>query len=562
MPWSDVTPTQETYAAADPQAMAGMPVRRLVALAAIAVALIGCGDYAAGRIERDSAVTAGQRLQQAQSLMASMLNQETGARGYFETNRKQFLTPWYRGAFFFTQTLATSRRLSAGDSELEDALDVQAARAAAWHSAVAGEIRGQQLTGHAPTVSQALSDKTLFDQFRSANAIYLTQLIDRRDSSLAAANWLAAGLVAGLTIVLMIIALLIARRGSSRAVARAECQRELRELLQVSASEAESQQLLIHHVERIVPGAGAAVVNRSETEDRLEVALRAGVAATPVAGVHTDGLRRRSCMAVRLSRTYERRPGADPLMQCDVCGRLAGQVACEPLLVGGRVIGSVLVAHEKRIVASQRAQLRESVVQAAPILANQRNLELAEWRAASDPLTGLPNRRAADDTIRRMAAHAGRTLTSLAVLLIDLDRFKQINDRHGHDQGDKALAVVGEVLAASVRASDFAARYGGEEFIVLLPDTDRRGAREVAEKIRSAIENAEMPMGVTLTASIGVAALPEDAVDPDHLVRKADRALYAAKARGRNRVESAMPSGAEEIRGGPEDLLGGGDDLR
>jgi diguanylate cyclase (GGDEF)-like protein len=273
-------------------------------------------------------------------------------------------------------------------------------------------------------------------------------------------------------------------------------------------------------------------------------------------GIQIEHLRRRSCMAVRLSRTYERRPGADPLLECEVCGRLAGEVACEPLLVGGRVIGSVLVAHDKQINAGQRAQLRKSVLQAAPILANQRNLELADWRAASDALTGLPNRRAADVTFRRMAAHAGRTLSPLAVLLLDLDRFKQINDRHGHDQGDQALAVVGQVLMASIRASDFAARYGGEEFLVLLPDTDRKGAVEVAEKIRHAIEHAEMPVIGGLTGSLGVAALPEDAVEPEQLIRKADRALYAAKARGRNRVE-AQPSGAEELPGDGDDLLGG-----
>jgi diguanylate cyclase (GGDEF)-like protein len=274
-------------------------------------------------------------------------------------------------------------------------------------------------------------------------------------------------------------------------------------------------------------------------------------------GIQIEHLRRRSCMAVRLSRTYERRPGADPLLECEVCGRLAGEVACEPLLVGGRVIGSVLVAHDKQINAGQRAQLRKSVLQAAPILANQRNLELADWRAASDALTGLPNRRAADVTFRRMAAHAGRTLSPLAVLLLDLDRFKQINDRHGHDQGDQALAVVGQVLMASIRASDFAARYGGEEFLVLLPDTDRKGAVEVAEKIRHAIEHAEMPVIGGLTGSLGVAALPEDAVEPEQLIRKADRALYAAKARGRNRVEAAQPSGAEELPGDGDDLLGG-----
>ncbi|MGI8712851.1 MAG: diguanylate cyclase [Solirubrobacteraceae bacterium] len=544
-----------------------MPVRRLAALAAIAVVLIGGAVYAAGRIERDSAVTADRQLAQAQQLLISALNEETGSRGYFQTNHNLFLTPWFQGAGGFADALAQSRTLAAGDTKLGRALDAQATRAAAWRSAAASEIAHQQLTGRAPTVAEAIADKSLFDQFRAVNSIYFSLLTDRRDASLQDGDWLAVGLVAVLTFVLMLIGAIVARRSSSRATGHAQRQRELLELLQVSDAEAESQQLLIRHVQRIAPGSGAAVINRSETEDRIEVALDANAPAGPIQGIQTAQLRRRSCLAVRLSRPYERLPGQAPLLPCDVCGRLAGEVACEPLLVAGCVIGSVLVVHEKRIGPAQRVALRESVLQAAPILATQRNLERAEWRAASDPLTGLPNRRAADETIRRMAAHAGRTLSPLGILLLDLDRFKQINDRHGHDHGNKALAMIGQVLAAGVRASDFAARYGGEEFIVLMPDTDRRGSLEVAEKIRSAIEHAETPVVGTLTASVGVASLPEDAVEPEALIRKADRALYAAKVKGRNRVEAAWTGPIEpgERRGGgPEDLLGddlpGGDD--
>jgi diguanylate cyclase (GGDEF)-like protein len=247
-------------------------------------------------------------------------------------------------------------------------------------------------------------------------------------------------------------------------------------------------------------------------------------------------------MAVRLSRPYERHCGEDTLMQCEVCGKIEGDIACEPLLVGGQVIGSVLVARTKRLREAERNSVRDSVVQAAPILANQRNLALAELRAASDALTGLPNRRAADETLKRMAAHAGRRLSPLAVVLLDLDRFKQINDLHGHEQGDNALAAVGQILSSTLRVSDFAARYGGEEFLVLLPDTDRETGRDVAEKLRVAIAGAEISGVGSITASFGVAAIPDDASQSEQLIRKADRALYAAKAAGRNRVQTAIPA--------------------
>jgi diguanylate cyclase (GGDEF)-like protein len=263
---------------------------------------------------------------------------------------------------------------------------------------------------------------------------------------------------------------------------------------------------------------------------------------TALRGIALEQLKPRSCMAVRLSHAYERRPGETPLKQCEVCGKVEGDITCEPLLVGGQVIGSVLVAR-KRIGERDRTRVRDSVVQAAPILANQRHLALAELRAASDALTGLPNRRAADETLKRLAAHAGRRVSPLSAVLLDLDHFKQVNDLHGHEQGDKALAEIGLILATSLRASDFAARYGGEEFLILLPDTDRTAALDVAEKLRRAIEHADISQIGPLTASFGVAVLPDDTGEPEQLMRKADRALYAAKAAGRNRVETTVPAG-------------------
>jgi GGDEF domain-containing protein len=134
-------------------------------------------------------------------------------------------------------------------------------------------------------------------------------------------------------------------------------------------------------------------------------------------------------MAVRLSRSYERRAEEDMLMRCEVCGKIEDDLVCEPLLVGGQVMGSVLVARNEAIGERERDRLRDSVVQAAPILANQRNLALAEARAASDALTGLPSRRAADEALKRMAAHAGRRVSPLSAVLLDL-RSLQADQRH------------------------------------------------------------------------------------------------------------------------------------
>ena len=165
--------------------------------------------------------------------------------------------------------------------------------------------------------------------------------------------------------------------------------------------------------------------------------------------------------------------------------------------------------------------------------------------AATDSLTGLPNRRALHDTLRRMVAQAGRSLAPLAAVALDLDHFKQINDRFGHEKGDDVLAAV-RLLADTVRDSDVPARAGGEEFCILLPDTDLDGALEVADKLCVAIARIEVPgVDVAITGSFGVATFPMHAMDTPTLLRKSDRALYVAKQNGRNRVEAATVHGAQ-----------------
>ncbi|CAA9530664.1 MAG: hypothetical protein AVDCRST_MAG67-4125 [uncultured Solirubrobacteraceae bacterium] len=120
-----------------------------------------------------------------------------------------------------------------------------------------------------------------------------------------------------------------------------------------------------------------------------------------------------------------------------------------------------------------------------------------------------------------------------------LDHFKAINDTYGHGKGDDVLAAVGAVAASTVRAGDFVGRFGGEEFAAVLPDTDRAGALEAAEKLRAAIATITVPgIDRPITASFGVAVMPDDAGEPDLLLREADRALYSAKRAGRNRVET------------------------
>jgi diguanylate cyclase (GGDEF)-like protein len=316
-------------------------------------------------------------------------------------------------------------------------------------------------------------------------------------------------------------------------------QTEFVDALQVTDSEEIAHDLLRRQIERSIPASSVVVLNRNNSENRLEATTKLREDSS-LKQTLIDA-KPRSCMAVLFARPHREEPEHEPLTHCEVCGKAGGRTTCEPLLVGGEVIGSVLVEHPEPLGEQDTAALRESVSQAAPVLANLRNLALAEFRASTDGLTGLPNKRAIQDTIKRMTAQSSRTVSPLSAIAFDLDHFKQINDSYGHGRGDDVLATVGAVLSESVRTNDFVGRNGGEEFIILLPDTDTHHATVVAEKIRGAVAAITVP-GVErdITASLGIATIPDHAGDGDQLVRSADRALYVAKTNGRNRAEIAI----------------------
>jgi len=317
-------------------------------------------------------------------------------------------------------------------------------------------------------------------------------------------------------------------------------QYEFAEMLQNAEAEEEADELLKRQLERSVAASQVVVLRRNNSADRLLATTEPDVTLAERLG----GAEPRSCLAVRFSRTHEEGENREPLIRCALCSQVEGYSTCQPLLVGGEVLGATLVRHSRPLSEPEHTAIIGAVGQAGPVLANLRNLALARFRAATDALTGLPNSREVQDTLKRMAAHASRTMSPLAALMLDLDHFKQINDNYGHGCGDDVLAALGTTVRAMLRASDFVGRYGGEEFVILLPDTGRAEAATVAEKIRAAVETITVAeVTRPITASIGVAVIPDDATDSVALLRNADRALYAAKSNGRNRVELAQLPG-------------------
>jgi diguanylate cyclase (GGDEF)-like protein len=227
--------------------------------------------------------------------------------------------------------------------------------------------------------------------------------------------------------------------------------------------------------------------------------------------------------------------------------RPIGSVAIVPVMSADDVIGALVVEgaeageisqHESRNVGLLAAVARGSLEIAWEV-------EEVSKRARTDALTGLANRRHFDEQLRRVAAETDRFGGTCSLILLDLDHFKEVNDRYGHDGGDAALKHVAQVLSDGVRTVDLCARYGGEEIVILLPQTSADGAVELAERLRHTIESRPASAGdqrIPVTASFGVATYPTPVPYGDWLVLAADKALYESKAAGRNCVTMIHPN--------------------
>lgn len=161
--------------------------------------------------------------------------------------------------------------------------------------------------------------------------------------------------------------------------------------------------------------------------------------------------------------------------------------------------------------------------------------QLLENLSVTDRLTGLYNRRKLDEVLAQECERARRTQSPMAVIIVDVDNFKSVNDTYGHQVGDRVLVEIAGIIQKSVRIVDSVARWGGEEFMILCPDTNLVGACTVAENIRAAIGNHDFPVVGGKTSCFGVAEYRPDET-PEAVVRRADEALYRAKSGGRNRV--------------------------
>jgi diguanylate cyclase (GGDEF)-like protein len=507
----------------------------VVAILAIAAAVWGIG-----RIQSSADDSSTHALAAQQKMLIAMLDQETGLRGYINTHDVRFLEPYRIGRAQLEQAIADERRY-ATDANDDAQVDTQVAIARKWQRLAEIEV-ANILAGKKSLTADALRRKGVMDRFRVANAAFAAEKQSDRDRDRRAASVISIGAVLILGTAFALFSWILFERPGRRDQMRRRRLAIFGDALQVARSEPEAFAVLKRHLETWLKQARAVVMIRNSSQNRLEAAT--SLEATPVLAKQLDNAAPESCLAVRLAKTHVRAPADKGLLVCDLCGALPGPSSCVPTIVGGEVIGSVLVQTPEPLGEAETEDLGAGVTTAGPVIANLRNLALAERRAATDALTGLANQRSVGDTLNRMVAQAGRTKSPLTAVMFDLDHFKSVNDIHGHAKGDEVLATVAAVVKSNVRESDFLGRNGGEEFLALLPDTGHDGGALLAEKLRRAIEDLEVPdLDRRLSASFGVATLPGDAVNGEQLVRAADRALYAAKRAGRNRVEVVRSSG-------------------
>ena len=319
------------------------------------------------------------------------------------------------------------------------------------------------------------------------------------------------------------------------------------EILQSAATSEDANAVLRATATQLLPDFGGALYVFNNSRDRLDYATEWGEREAVPAPLHIPP---DSCWALKRGKPHLNTNDAEALR----CSHSAGDgTAFEiPIVARGEVHGLLIL----RGAGLKDAETRKRIQPIAIALADAMSLALSNIalserlrnQALRDPLTSLYNRRFLEEMLERLTTDAERRRAPVAAIMMDLDHFKNLNDRYGHAAGDLALRDTASAVLASLRPADIACRYGGEELAILLPDTTLDEAVVRAEQIRARI-GATTSNGITVTASFGVASMPENCSRASELLPTADKALYLAKDQGRDRVvAAAMRPSAEMLQ--------------
>ena len=330
---------------------------------------------------------------------------------------------------------------------------------------------------------------------------------------------------------------------------------KMNDFLQTSTTEAEAYSIISDVVTQLFPDESGAGFVLNASRNMLEAAAVWGALppATVIFPPNECWAHRRG--QVHLANGHER--------WCPHVTDDGHMYVCLPLIAQGETLG-ILHILDGTVKTGKADEARmEEKSRLAKILADNIGLGIANLKlrestrdlSIRDPLTGLYNRRYMEEAVAQEQHRSKRNNAQLAVIMVDIDHFKQFNDNFGHDAGDVVLCTLGEFLKKHVRGSDIACRYGGEEFILILSPSTTEGARLRAEKIREgakllSLAHANQNLGA-ITLSLGVAMFPDAASDTAALIKAADVALYQAKRGGRDRVVMSVPIAGLTAAAGP-----------
>ncbi len=325
---------------------------------------------------------------------------------------------------------------------------------------------------------------------------------------------------------------------------------ELGGLLQTCDSIEEAYQVISRQGRKLFPDLSGAVYRLSASRSDLELVASWGEPGPwPVA----DFFRPEDCWGLRLGRDHCVEDPAADLLCRHVREQEPPRYICVPMMAQGEALGVLHLRVDPQMAAAggvsplneARRRLASAVAEhTAMALANLTLRETLRHQSIRDPLTGLFNRRYFEESLEREIRRARRRGMPLGVIMLDLDRFKVVNDNFGHEAGDVLLRSLGELLRRNVRGEDVACRWGGEEFAVLLPEATLEGTRGRAEELREVVKELKVPyqdrvLG-PITVSLGVAVFPDQGLSGQSVLRAADAALYQSKAAGRDRVTLAL----------------------
>ena len=515
------------------------------------------------------ALKEGAAKERAYNMVLSLLKDaETGQRGFLIGSDEAFLAPYNAGVAEIPAALEDLARHATSTEEkalVARIAELARAKVREMDKTIRVKKGGDSQVALDMVASQR--GKHLMDQLRDLLGRQLRVLAEQRntlreDITVALRYNTALGIGASLaSLVLIGCAVFVAVRSLNERAEAAKQSQELADsnaqLAQLAATRAERlsitanmlqaldsvktpgelERVLPVFLRKLLPGTSGAVYLYRNSRDVLELKASWGKESKVPELVFPN-----DCWGLRLGKMHLADAEHDLCCEHGSNWLSAHETqTCVPMISQGDVIGVLVIAADKQDGSMLESALISTLAEQLSLAISNVSLrETLRHQSTVDPLTGLYNRRFFDESLKRELARAQRSKSACSIVMVDLDHFKRINDTYGHEGGDLVLKAAARIITERVRASDVVCRYGGEELVLMLPDCGVQEAAKCAESIRASLSGIVIQHGGQtvsgISASFGVAQWPGTANSELELVQAADRALYAAKKGGRNRV--------------------------